>query len=107
MEGRLDDEYKQFEASNQEYTKRSLKFQENFVQTAETFQNAKAYYDVGFMHTSLTELRTDLQRIEKLENSVISQINDVNSKVDEIFLGLCTCYPVQWLHQGVSSKHTK
>lgn len=81
MEGKLDEEYKQFEAAHLEYQKRTLKLQEIFMNAAENFQNSKSYFDVSFMYTTLHELKTELQRAEKLEAHVLAQTTDVNSKV--------------------------
>jgi hypothetical protein len=105
MEGRLDDEYKQFESTKQEYLKRTLRLQETFMQTAESFQNAKAYYDVSFMHAALAELRTELQRAEKLEASVIGQTTDVNSKVGSHNGGLRSGHALQRVDQGAGPQH--
>lgn len=107
MEGKLDDEYKQFEAANQEYVKRSTKLQDTFMNTAETFQNAKSYYDVSFMYSALQELKADLLRVEKLEATVISQTNDVNSKVGRPHPGLRTRHAVQRIDKRASPQYSQ
>lgn len=99
MEGKLDEEYKQFEAANAEYQKRTFKLQEHFMNTAETFQNPKSYFDVSYMYSALNELKSELQQAEKLEAQAIAQTTEVNSRVALHLLGIRSSDAFQQLHK--------